>query len=433
MKKFKLLSIILSCLSLLQANSEDGLRGSIVTQDGQVLSKSSAEGGRIFSFRKSFSPVLGYVTFKEEGKRGVEEVADTTLSLGYDVHLTINLRLQQKIEAILDQAKINSNADHVIVAVMESKTGKIVAMASSNRYDPRYIREEDIPSLALKFTKYPYEPGTVISPFVLAIALEHNLLTTDTVFNIYNGKMEYAEEKSINDVQKFDVLSAANIIIDFSHIGMMQISWLLSGSEFREGLQNFGFGEPSGIEFSCDLAGTLQPLNEFEKRLPKAVYSLGYGMLTTFTQLLKAYNVFNNDGISVNPSIISHIIEGREMNYFKKAEGKRVMSLKTSEQIHNILVANHVQETKLNTKYPNLELGGKKSTAKIFKKGKYSEEYHSGFYGFANDDEGHKYTIGVLVIRPKDVKGRAGSQSAFSVFEDVSSVLMECNALKMSI
>ena len=63
MKKSKQLSITLLCISLLQANSEDGVRGSIITQDCQVLAKSSAEGGRVFPFGKNFSPALGVCYF----------------------------------------------------------------------------------------------------------------------------------------------------------------------------------------------------------------------------------------------------------------------------------------------------------------------------------------------------------------------------------
>ena len=420
MKKLQLLSMVLLCISLVQANSEDGFRGSIITQDNQIVAYNTEEGKRIFPFHSTLSPVLGYVSSDTEGKRGVEQAGEEYLSLGYDVHLNINLKLQQKIESVLDKAKVKTDADEVMVVVMESKTGKMLAMASSNRYDPMHIIQNDIPSLNPKFAEYPYEPGTVMSPFVLATALEHNVVTTDTVFNAYNGKMEYAEGRYIKDIQKYDVLSAANSIVDFSHIGMIQISWLLSGSEFRDGLMKFGFGQPSGIEFSRDLSGTLNPLDKFEQRLAKASHSLGYGMLATFTQLLKAYNVFNNDGISVNPSIINHVMDGEEKNYLAKVDEKRVISKKTSDLMHNILVDNHKKETDLNAKYLNLELGGKKSTAKIFKNGRYRKEYHSSFYGFVNDNKGNKYTIGVLVIRPKDVKGRVGSKSAFSVFEDVA-------------
>ena len=153
-------------------------------------------------------------------------------------------------------------------------------------------------------------------------------------------------------------------------------------------------------------------------------------MLATFTQLLKAYNVFNNDGISVNPTIINYAKFKEAKNSLLKVDEKQVISKKTSNQIYNILADNHQKETDLNTKYSNSELSGKKSTAKIFKNGKYRKEYHSSFYGFANDDEGNKYTIGVLVIRPKGVMGRAGSMSASLVFEDVVEVMMEEKYIK---
>ena len=424
MKRLQLVSMVLLCFSLVQVNADNGLRGSIITQDNQVVTKSDAYHKRVYPFSKSLSPVVGYANSFEEGKKGLEKYAEKDLSLGHDVHLHINMKLQQKIEVILDEAKTKAEAEDVIVAVMESKTGNVLAIASSNRYDPGYIRQRDVPSIPLKFTEYPYEPGTVISPFILALVLEHNLVTTDTVFDTYNGKIEYASGKYIKEIQKYDALSAANVIIEFSYIGMMQISWLLSGSEFRDGLIQFGFGQPTGIEFSRDLSGTLSHQDRLEDKWVKASNALGYGMSVTFTQLLKAYNVFNNDGISVNPTIINNRI-GDKKDYLAKKNEKRVISKKTSKQMHKILVDNHKIETELNIKYPSLELGGKKSTALIFKNGQHEKEYHSSFYGFANDGKGNKYTIGILVIRPKDVMGRAGSMSASLVFEDVVEVMME--------
>ena len=429
MIKSQLVCMVLLCISFVQANAEDGLRGSLITQDNQVVVQSDAYNKRLYPFSKSLSPVLGYVNSLEEGMKGLEKYADKDLSVGRDVYLNINMKLQQKIEAISDEAKIKADAEDVIVAVIESKTGKVLAIASSNRYDSGYIRQRDIPSIPLKFTEYPYEPGTVMSPFTLAIALELNLLTIDTVFDTYNGSMEYAEGKYIKDIEKYDAMSAANIMVEFSHIGMIQISWLLSGSEFRDGLTRFGFGQQTGIEFSRDLTGTLRPIDRLEDKCLRASNSLGYGMLSTFTQLLKAYNVFNNDGISVNPTIINNT-QNQEKSYFVKVDEKRVISKKTSKQMYNVLMNNQQKETDLNTKYPNLELGGKKSTALIFKNGQYVKEYHSSFYGFANDRKGNKYTIGVLVIRPKDIEGKIGSVSASFVFEDVVEVMMEEKYIK---
>ena len=52
----------------------------------------------------------------------------------------------------------------------------------------------------------------------------------------------------------------------------------------------------------------------------------------------------------------------------------------------------------------------------IAHKGEYAKEYHSSFFGFANDEK-HHYTIGVTVIRPK--KEHYASKTAAPIFRDI--------------
>jgi len=433
MKKLKILNIVILCASLLQANPEDGIRGSIITQDGKVLAKSSAEGYRIFPFKDSLSPTLGYVTSKEEGRRGVEQAVGTTLSLGYDVHLTINLDLQQKIESLLNQSKIKTEAEHIIAAVMESKTGIIVAMASSNRYDPGHIREQDIESIPSRFTEYPYEPGAVMMPIVLAIAIEKKLLTSDTVFSTYNGSMAWTDDRFLVDKQKYDVLSTAEMILRSSNIGISQVAWLVSAYEFYTGLEKFGFGKPSGIELHRDKEGYIKSVSTFENKMNRASTALGYGMLATFTQLLKAYSTFNNEGVPVTPRLIVSESDNdiKEQNIsLKKLESTQGISKSTAQQIHMMLVDNVKRGTSTDAQYANLEIGGQTGTAYIYREGKYREEYHSSFYGFANDDEGNKYTIAVMLTRPKANKLIYASKSAVPLFREIVGLLVEKHYLK---
>jgi len=96
-------------------------------------------------------PLLGYIRGNGEGTLGIEESMDDTLMQGEDVHLSVNLALQQKIEKLLDESKEKYDADDIIAAVMESDSGKVLAMASSNRYDPTYIRRKDLNSMYPKF------------------------------------------------------------------------------------------------------------------------------------------------------------------------------------------------------------------------------------------------------------------------------------------
>ena len=53
-----------------------------------------------------------------------------------------------------------------------------------------------------------------------------------------------------------------------------------------------------------------------------------------------------------------------------------------------------------NAKIDGLEIGGQTGTASIKTKGKHKRKYNSSFFGFANDKQGNKYTIGVTVRNP---------------------------------
>lgn len=310
--KMQIFHWILLYTTILNANSNNYQRGSIITQDKQYVSKNTPDGVRAYPFQKSLTPLSGYIGTDGEGLKGVEQYENDNLTLGNDIYLNINMRLQQNVESILDNTKIKTDADEVLAAVMDSRTGKVLAMATSNRYDPAYITINDIPALVPKFAEYPYEPGSVMMPITLALVLDKNLITPDTIFNTYNGKMDIENGMHITDAEKFDFFSASDIIIHSSNIGIAQISWLLAGKEFRDGLTGFGFNKPSGIDLSRDLPGLVKPIELLENKLHRANSSYGYGMMVTFTQLLNAYNIFNNDGFSVTPKIINYNAMDRE-------------------------------------------------------------------------------------------------------------------------
>ena len=401
-------------------------RGSIISDDNKVLAKTLDKTQRVYSFETSLEPLIGYVNSKLEGKIGIEKYAQDPLSQGLDVKLTINLGLQQQIESILDEGKLLYEADEIMAAVIEGSTGKVVAMASSNRYDPTHITKKDIPSLNQKFSEYPYEPGSIIKPLTLAIALDHNVVKPLTVFNTYGGRMQIGEKRFITDDQKFDTLTATDIILHSSNIGISQIAWRLTGKEFKDGLMKFGLGTPSGIDLPRDLSGSLKSFEQLDTKMHRANSSYGYGMTATLTQFLKAYSVFNNNGLAVTPYLM-------ESDRGKKENSIYVISKKSATQIYDILVENVRRGTAKNAHFDGLEIGGKTGTAHIAKNGRYVREYHSSFYGFANDDKEHKYTVGVVVIRAKAKYAYFSSQSAVPVFRKIVEALTESNYLKPSI
>ena len=422
---------------------------------------------RRFPLKDVLSPTLGYVGDRQEGRyirpegrkglerkyeehitskkngyfQGKRDVIGTVIhdknSMkikridGLALHLNIPLALQRRIEIMLDAMKTQIDADEIIVAVMKSETGELLSLASSERFDPAHITQKDIPALNPKFAEYPYEAGSVLKPLSLAVALKNGVITPDTVIDTENGKMKIGRF-TIRDDHKFPSLNAAEIIIHSSNIGSSKISWRLTGREFREGLLAFGVAKPSGIDLSRDLPGSLKSLHLLNHELHRASTSYGYGMHITFAQLLKAYSAFNNGGTAMTPRIVDYLEDAKGNRYTLEPQVPDLQAIdpKTAQTIHKILIRVVEEGTGVKAQFPGLEIGGKTGTAHIAKKGRYLREYHSSFYGFANDKEGNKYTIGVLVIKAKKYLKYFASQSAVPTFRNIVEILVDQNYLK---
>ena len=351
---------------------------------------------------------------------------------GLDLHLNIPLALQRRVELMLDQMKQSIDADEIIAGVMESETGKVLSMASSERYDPSHIKQKDIPALVPKFTEYPYEAGSVLKPITIAMALDKNRITPDTWFKTGYKRFDITGGQKISDDDYFESLPVTDIVVHSSNIGTSQISWLLTGKEFREGLLKFGIAQKTGIDLSRDLPGSLKSLRLLDHKMHRANSSFGYGMMVTFTQLLKAYSAFNNDGLAMTPHLVDYLQDAKGKHYTlpPKIGNMQAVSKKAANQVHDILLEVVKRGTGVKAQYPGLEVGGKTGTAHIAKHGRYVREYHSSFYGFANDKEGHKYTIGALVIRAKKPYKYFASQSAVPTFRRILDILVELDYLK---
>jgi cell division protein FtsI (penicillin-binding protein 3) len=271
-----------------------------------------------------------------------------------------------------------------------------------------------------------------MKPITLAIALDHHVVTPNSWFKTGYHRFQIGKKRFISDDDFFESQNAIDIIVHSSNIGISQISWRLSGDQYRKGLLKFGVAKPSGVDLSRDLPGSLKPLRLLNNKMHRANSSYGYGMMVTFSQLLKAYSAFNNDGVAVTPRLVDYLQDAQGKHYTlpPKVGNSQAVHKKAARQIHKILKEVVKRGTGVKAQYPGLEVGGKTGTAHIAKHGRYVREYHSSFYGFANDKKGHKYTIGVLVIRAKKYHKYFASQSAVPTFRRTLDILVELDYLK---
>ncbi|MBD3824430.1 MAG: penicillin-binding protein 2 [Epsilonproteobacteria bacterium] len=341
---------------------------------------------------------------------------------GLDVILNIPVAFQIRMERILDEMKEDLRAEHVMIAIMDSNDGTVLSMASSNRFLPKEIKRSDYPSLNSGMIEYSFEPGSVIKPITFALLLEKNLVNPYDLINGHNGRYRIGR-KVITDEHEFDWLSAENVIVHSSNIGIAQLAQRLSGIEFYEGLLKFGFTQLSTPDLVYEMRGSTPSATQLDSEIYKATCSYGYGMRANLMQLLRAYSTFNNNGRMVTPRIVNRFVDefGREIKV-PYEEQPQVIKSSTAERMKKILIKTVQEGTGVKTKTEGLEIGGKTGTAHIAERGRYVNRYNTSFVGFANDEK-HRYTMGVVVVEPK--KTQFASLTAVPVFKKAVDLMVE--------
>jgi cell division protein FtsI (penicillin-binding protein 3) len=428
------------------------------------LSIQESGAAREYPYKDTLTPIIGYFKKYEEsyytrvkGVKGIEKYYEDLLKAqrdgrrrglrdvvsnmlyngelknivgqnGLNVHLNINLSLQKKVEELISRKQKELNAKEILVAIMESKTGKILTLASSNRFNPKNLRNVDYAYLNANVIEYNFEPGSVLKPIVFSLLLDKKKIKSKQLVNCENGRYKIGGKK-ITDEHKLGWVEADQIIIHSSNIGMAKLSQKLDVIDYYQGLQDFGFSKKSGIELPYEKKGRIPEVAKLAKIVYRASTSYGYGITVNFMQLIKAYNVFNNNGILITPKLVSHftnskgqkVVVGRDNDNIPK----KVISKRTSSIIRRILIDTVRKGTGKVAKTSGIEIGGKTGTAHIARRGRYINKYNSSFLGFANGKK-HRYTIGVTVVEAK--KGRYSyyaSKSAVPVFKSVIDLMID--------
>ena len=420
-----------------------------VTQSGEK---------RTYSAENSLTPIIGYIKKNEvngitrvSGVKGVEKFYEYYLNPvndemikgsrdiggniilektskksvrtdGYNLHISIPLKLQKTIETMVDERAKAYDAKEIVVGIMNSKTGQILSLVTNARYNPNEIRKKDFSNLNLSATEYAYETGSIVKPLVWSVAYEAGKVKPKDIINTHNGAYKLAS-RTIKDTHPAASMSATEVIMHSSNIGMIEISKNLEANLLREGLLKFGLAQLTGIDLPYEQKGNLPNTRTLANPTNKAVLSYGYGFQATFIQMLSAYNAFNNDGIILSPKILQSLELGGKFYKTNENEPRSAIDKETAGVMKEILIQTVENGTGKKARTAGLEVGGKTGTARIAKKGVYVEAYNSSFFGFANDEK-NSYTIGVFVREPKQGSFYA-AQNALPVFKKVVDILVE--------
>ncbi len=292
---------------------------------------------------------------------------------GRDIKLSIDTRIQYLVYRALQDAMATTKAKGAAAVVIDVETGEILALGNMPTYDPNKresFRSGNLRNQALTDT---FEPGSIMKPFTLALALELNRITLSSQFRTGNGKFPY-QGATISDVKANGVLDTSGVLIKSSNIGMTLISEKLESREMWTRFNDLGFGQVPQTGFPGAAAGRLRPWERW-RLIEKATMSYGYGMSVSLLQMARAYTAFARDGDMVGLSLVKRDHAMASTRIFQPDVAKRVRLM---------LEASAGPEGSKAAAVQGYRVAGKSGTARKIVDGSYStSRYRASFVGFA--------------------------------------------------
>jgi cell division protein FtsI/penicillin-binding protein 2 len=330
---------------------------------------------------------------------------------GADLKLTIDANLQAKTEEVLQGVGETFQPDGATAIVMDPRTSQILAMANWPGVDPSNPGAADPEALGNMATGFTYEPGSTFKAFTVAGALEENLVTPSTTFEL--GPSIQVADRTIEEAHEgvgYGTLTVADILKYSSNVGAVTIGLELGAHDFDHWIHRFGFGQPTGVPFPGEEQGIVIPVDDYSGstmgNLP-----IGQGLSVTPMQMAAAYSAIADGGVLHTPQLV--LSEDGEQ--IPLAPGKRVVSEEHARQLSEMLEGVFASGgTAQEVHVPGYTLAGKTGTAQKVdpETGTYSEtEFVASFVGFAPAQDPQLLTA-VVVDNPKGGNYYGGTVAA---------------------
>ncbi len=343
---------------------------------------------------------------------------------GLDIHLTLDLDVQQICYDALKQRVKECGALRGSAIVLDAAKGSILALADYPGYDP--MRFAAFPTAWYKSAAVSdqIEPGSSFKMVVCAAALESpdaDRLTRQT-FDVSSGFVEVGNRK-IHDVHKNGVLDFAGLFVKSSNPGCALLSLQLSPEKYYELARALGFGNAVGIGLPNEGSGRLDPparLNQL--RFANVVF--GQGVTVTLLQLAAAYLCVANDGAYLRPYLIESVRQsGRVVRRFSPSRLRQALKPETARRMKDILGRAVGEGTGVQAQIDGVSVCGKTGTAQKVEPGVgYSRtKSRMSFIGFF-PKERPRYVVAVLIDEPKTE--RFASTAACPVFKQIGEDLI---------
>lgn len=333
---------------------------------------------------------------------------------GYDVYLTLDISIQEALNTALNTTMEAKNASRAWAAVVEIKTGKILAWGQTPSYDPNNLSADDV---QVNYgSQLAYEPGSVMKAVIYSAAMDLGVYDGDTLFDsspyCYTASTgrTYAGNQ-LGCIYNVSRLDWGNIPLDYGLIYSSNVATatLLSQyvgiSNFEEYLNRYHLYQNVNSDGIDEVPGYtnygLSPVDDIT-----ATY--GQGSSTTMLQLLQAYTAIFGNGEMIKPYMIEKIVDPNSNTVVYQGSRKVVstpISKSSARQMQDLLrrVVAEPDGTCRHYAAKTVEVMGKTGTSEIPLDGGYAEDQNiiSCMLGFPYEDP--EYMVYFAYVSPETV------------------------------
>ncbi len=383
----------------------------------------------VYGLEKEYSDVMkaedGKVIF--ERMRDGRKIGTLENRGGHDgnnVYLTVSEPLQAIVEEEIDRMYQEYHAKAAYAIMADPKTGDILAIAQRPTFDPNDRSTMKANAYRNRIAEDPFEPGSVMKPFVVAMALDRKFTTPEEKFKTGFNPWRYAGRTlSESSPYQYGAITPKQIIQHSSNIGTAMIAVRMGEQNLYNTLKQFQFGTRTDLPFKPESAGRLNPVKNWSK-LSITRICIGHEITVTPLQLLRAYCMMANGGYPVQLRLVDAIEsseEGKKKMPYSIGKKSVFLNPNTHKTMIDILktVPKHGGTAK-DAAVPGFAVAGKTGTANKFVDGRYDKKkYYSSFCGFVPADNPRF----VLVITCDEPQGenRYGGAVAGKTFSRIAS------------
>lgn len=374
---------------------------------------------RIYPHSNTTAFILGYLDVDQNGIAGIEKKFDNLLKAtgdNKDLHLTIDLRLQNVILQSLKKNIAEVEAEGGLAILTDINNGEILAMVSLPDFDPHNPSKYDHDELFNRASLGVYEFGSVFKPITVASALDFGAIKINDIFDVVPPLK--ISKYSINDftVARTPTMDIATILAKSSNIGTVRIAMKMGVVKQKEYLQRLGFFDEIAVELP-EISHAIFPRGNWSE-ISAATISYGYGSAITPFHLVQAIAAIVNDGYKCPLTLIKNENE---------VVCEQVISKKVSHLMRGLLrnvVANgggsRAEPGKAINGGLDYCVGGKTGTSNKIKNGRYYKNESIASFVGAVPMYDPKYLIFVSIDHPKGGKFQTtGGAVAAPIVRDI--------------